>query len=297
MHAPPDLFVVTTAGGAARALTAFPHPQPELLGVRRRELRFQRADGLPMSATLHLPPDHAEGAAPLPGLVWAYPIEFTSASDAGQVTTSPHRFVRVSPSSPVLFALAGYAVFDNASMPVVGAAGAEPNDTFVEQLGLNARAILAEGVRLGVLDPDRVAVAGHSYGAFMAANLLAHTDLFRAGLARSGAYNRSLTPFGFQREERTFWQAPEVYLAMSPFAHAHRIRAPLLLVHGAADDNSGTFPMQSERFFQALQGHARVSRLVVYPHESHGYAARESLLDLAARTLDWLETHVRPPAR
>ena len=187
----------------------------------------------------------------------------------------------------------GYAVINNASMPVVGEGDEEPNDSFREQLVANAQAAIDEGVRRGVVDPERVAVGGHSYGAFMTANLLAHSDLFRAGIARSGAYNRSLTPFGFQREERTFWEAPEIYFGMSPFMNAEKVDEPILLIHGEADNNSGTFPVQSIRFYNAIKGLGGTARLVMLPAESHGYAARESLLHMLWETDRWLERYVK----
>jgi dipeptidyl aminopeptidase/acylaminoacyl peptidase len=187
----------------------------------------------------------------------------------------------------------GYAVLANPAMPIVGEAEVEPNDTYVEQLVASAQAAVDEVVRRGVADRDRIAIGGHSYGAFMAANLLAHSDLFCAGIARSGAYNRSLTPFGFQAEERTFWQAPQVYFAMSPFMHADKVDEPILLIHGQVDNNSGTFPMQSERFFNALKGHGATARLVMLPHESHGYRARESILHVLWEMTGWLEQYVK----
>ena len=191
----------------------------------------------------------------------------------------------------------GYAILDDASMPIVGEGEDLPNDTFIEQLIMNAKAAIDEGARRGVVDPDRVAIAGHSYGAFMTANLLAHSDLFRAGIARSGAYNRSLTPFGFQNEARTFWESPEVYFAMSPFMHADKVNEPILLIHGMADNNSGTFPIQSERFYAGLKGNGATARLVMLPHESHGYRARESVLHMMWETANWLDTYVKnaPP--
>ncbi len=190
--------------------------------------------------------------------------------------------------------LRGYAVLDNASMPIVGEGEAEPNDTYIKQLVANAEAIVRHGSSLGVVDSNRVAVGGHSYGAFMTANLLAHSKLFKAGIARSGAYNRTLTPFGFQAEERTYWQAPEVYFEMSPFSFADRIKTPLLLIHGEADNNPGTFPIQSERLYQAVKGHGGTVRYVVLPHESHGYRASESVLHMLWEMDRWLEKYVKP---
>ncbi len=246
-----------------------------------------------LTATLYLPSgyDPAKDGR-LPMLVWAYPEEFKSADAAGQVTDSPHRFVRVTYWSPMLWLARGYAVLDDPSMPIVGEGDEEPNDTFIGQLVASAQAAIDEVVRRGVTDPERIGVGGHSYGAFMTANLLAHSDLFRAGIARSGAYNRTLTPFGFQSEERTLWEAPEIYFAMSPFMHAEKIDEPILLIHGEADNNSGTFPLQSERFYGALAGQGATVRLVMLPDESHGYRARESILHMLWEMSEWLDRYV-----
>ncbi len=295
---PPNYFVRDLRRGEPRALTTFPHPQPQLIGVSKQLIHYQRADGVALSGTLYLPPGYdAARDGRLPLLMWAYPQEYKSAAAAGQVSDSPYRFVRATWSSPVTWVLEGYAVLDNPSLPVIGEGGAEPNDTYVEQLVAGAKAAVDAVVSLGVADPGRIAVGGHSYGAFMTANLLAHTDLFRAGLARSGAYNRTLTPFGFQNEERTLWQAPQAYLAMSPFLHADTIKAPLLMIHGEADNNSGTFPLQSERLFNAIQGNGGTARLVMLPFESHGYRARESIMHVMWETWRWLQMYVKnaPP--
>lgn len=292
---PPNFFLRNLHDGDSVALTDFPHPYPDLANVHREAIEYQRADGVPLSAILYLPPGYdAERDGPLPTVVWAYPREFRSADAAGQRADSPFQFTNISYWGPVAYVTRGYAVLDNAAMPIVGEGDEEPNDTFVEQLVAGAQAVIDEGVRRGVVDRQRVAVGGHSYGAFMAANLLAHSDLFRAGIARSGAYNRTLTPFGFQAEERTYWEAPEVYNTMSPFMHAHQINQPILLIHGAADDNSGTFPIQSERLYAAINGHGGTARLVMLPHESHGYRARESVLHMLWETDRFLDLHVRP---
>jgi len=283
----------------ARALapvTRFPNPYPQFADVRKELIAYQRADGVALSGTLYLPPGHGPLDGPLPTLLWAYPREYKNAAAAGQVKESPHRFIRVNALGALPFLLAGYAVLDDPTMPIIGEGATMPNDTYVEQLVSSARAAVDELVRRGVTDPRRVAVAGHSYGGFMTANLLAHSDLFRAGIARSGAYNRTLTPFGFQSEQRTFWEAPEVYAAMSPFNHAHKVKDPLLLIHGAADNNTGTFPIQSERFFNALKGHGATARYVQLPHESHGYRGRENVLHMLWEMENWLDTHVKPPA-
>ncbi|MFQ5690955.1 MAG: prolyl oligopeptidase family serine peptidase [Gemmatimonadota bacterium] len=294
---PPNYFLRDLGGGTVTAVTAFPHPYPQLAGIRKKAMQYRREDGVPLSATLYLPAGYEpKRDGPLPALVWAYPREFKSASAAGQRTDSPFQFKRVSYWGAVPFVTRGYAVIDGAAMPVVGEGDREPNDTFIEQLVMSARAAIDEGVRRGVVDPNRVAIGGHSYGAFMTANLLAHSDLFRAGIARSGAYNRTLTPFGFQAEERLFWEAPQIYFEMSPFMHTDEVNEPILLIHGQADNNSGTFPIQSIRFYNALKGLGKTARLVMLPAESHGYGARESVLHMLWEEDQWLDRWVKHAA-
>tara|TARA_B100001123_G_scaffold263095_2_gene292998 strand:- start:2514 stop:4340 length:1827 start_codon:yes stop_codon:yes gene_type:complete len=291
---PPNYFVRDLQSGKINPITDFPHPYPQFANVRKEAIQYQRSDGIPLSATLYLPADYEqERDGPLPTFVWAYPREFKDAAAAGQRNDSPYEFTRINFSGAVPYVTRGYAVLDNASMPVVGEGNEEPNDTFREQLVANAQAAIDEGVRRGVVDPDRVAIGGHSYGAFMTANVLAHSDLFQAGIARSGAFNRTLTPFGFQREQRLFWEAPDIYFYMSPFMHAEKVNEPILLIHGEDDNNSGTYPIQSRRFFAALKGLGAVARLVMLPGESHGYAARESVLHVLWETDRWLEMYVK----
>jgi len=287
---PPALVVVDLVAAKRTILRQFEDPAGEALrGAQKRILTYAREDGVQMSGTLYLPPGH-DGHKRLPCLVWAYPVEFTQASDAGQVRSTPNRWLRPAGSSHLALLLAGYAVFDDASMPIVGPQRSA-NDTFVAQLQQNARAAVEALAKDGAVDTARLAVAGHSYGAFMTANLLAHTDLFRCGIARSGAFNRTLTPFGFQNEDRTYWEAPEIYDTMSPFRHAHRIQEPILFVHGADDDNTGTFPLQSQRMFAAVKGNGGHARLCMLPSESHGYAARENVLHCLAEMCAWLDAH------
>ena len=296
---PPNYFVRNWKNGRLQALTDFPHPYPALLGIEKQVVQYEREDGISLQGDLYLPKGYEAGKdAPLPMLMWAYPVEYKSKDDAGQVQGSPYEFVRLSWGSPLYWVARGYAVFDRTAMPIVGEGEAEPNDSFQKQLVANAQAAIDKLAEMGVADRQRIGVGGHSYGAFMTANLLAHSDLFAAGIARSGAYNRSLTPFGFQSEERTYWDAPEVYSAMSPFMNAHKINEPILLIHGEADNNSGTFPLQSERLYQAINGLGGKARLVMLPHESHGYRARESVLHMLWEMDQWLETFVkRTPAR
>lgn len=290
---PPNYYVRNLSESSERTLTAFPHPQPQLAGVHKELIRYERADGVKLTGTLYLPPGKKTGDGPFPMLMWAYPQEFKSADAAGQVTDSPHRFVRTSAMSPLLWLVHGFAVLDDPSLPIVGEGDAEPNDTYVKQLVAGAQAAVDEVVRRGVADRERIAIGGHSYGAFMTANLLAHCDLFCAGVARSGAYNRTLTPFSFQAEERTFWKARDAYIEMSPFTHADKVNEPILLIHGEADNNSGTFPMQTERFYNALKGLGATARFVLLPHESHGYRARESVMHVAHETTQWLDRYVK----
>ncbi len=225
-------------------------------------------------------------------LMWAYPREFTDADTASQISGSPYRFTRVSGPSHLLLLTQGYAIFDNPTMPIIGE-GETANDAYVEQLVASAEAAVNKVVEMGVADRDRIGIGGHSYGAFMTANLLAHSDLFRAGIARSGAYNRTLTPFGFQNERRTFWEVPQIYGKMSPFFYANKINEPILLIHGEADDNSGTFPIQSERLYMALKGHGATVRYITLPYEAHGYAGRESVLHTVAEMLNWMDKYVK----
>jgi dipeptidyl aminopeptidase/acylaminoacyl peptidase len=289
---PPNVYVRDLKAGTRRALTAYADPAPQLNGVQKQLVTYKRSDGVELSATIITPPGWTPSQGPLPTLLWAYPREFTDPNNAGQVTGSAERYTAISGASHLLFLTQGYAIIDDPTMPIVGP-GETANDTYVPQLVASAQAAVDRAVELGVTDRNRVVVGGHSYGGFMTANLLAHSDIFRAGLARSGAYNRTLTPFGFQNEQRTFWEVPQIYSAMSPFNHANKINEPILLIHGEADDNSGTFPIQSERLYMALKGHGATVRYVTLPYEAHGYAARESVLHTVAEMLNWANEWAR----
>jgi dipeptidyl aminopeptidase/acylaminoacyl peptidase len=291
---PPNLFLRTLAGGEPVRLTNFPDPAPQLAGVTQQLVTYKRKDGVELSGTLYLPAGYdKERDGPLPLLMWAYPTEFTDPAVAGQVVDTQNRFTRPGGISHLFLLTQGYAILDDPKMPIVGANGAEPNDTYVEQLVASAEAAADAVVKLGVADRNRLAVGGHSYGAFMTANLLAHSDIFRTGIARSGAYNRTLTPFGFQAEQRTYWEAVDTYTQMSPFTHANKIKEPILLIHGEADDNAGTFPVQSERFYAALKGQGATVRYVVLPLEAHGYRARQSVGHTLWEMTRWLDRYVK----
>lgn len=277
-------------------VTFFPHPYPQFKDIQKQQLRYKRPDGVDLTATLLLPPGYKKEDGPLPTFLWAYPAEFKSAEAASQASGSPYTFNRISYWTGAAFVTMGYAVLENASIPIIGEGKDEPNDTYVQQLVASAKAAIDEGVRLGVVDSSRVGVGGHSYGAFMTANLLSHSKLFKAGIARSGAYNRTLTPFGFQNEQRTYWQAPEVYNTMSPFMNADKMKTPLLMTHGEADNNTGTYPIQSERYYNALKGQGATAKLVFLPYESHGYTAQESLLHMLYEMNGWMDKYVKNAA-
>lgn len=280
---------------ADRPITKFTNPYPQLEGITKEKIKYKRADGVDLTGDLYLPKGYnAAKDGPLPVFMWAYPREFNSAADAAQVRGSKDRFTNISWGSPIFWVTQGYAVLDNAEMPIVATSSdKKPNDNFIEQLKLNAEAAVQKLVDLGVGDKNRMAVGGHSYGAFMTAHLLSHTNLFKAGIARSGAYNRSLTPFGFQNEDRTYWQASQLYFDMSPFSYANKVKTPILLIHGEMDDNQGTFPIQSERYYSAIKGHGGTSRYVVLPYEAHGYRGRENVLHMLWEQHQWLEKYVK----
>lgn len=277
-----------------KQVTDFPHPYKSFKDVYKEKIHYKRNDGVDLSAMLYLPAGYDKKTVKkLPMIMWAYPREYKSASAAGQVTSSPHEFTYLSYGSPVYWAAKGYAILDDTDFPIVGEGDTEPNDTFIEQLVANAKAAIDAVDKLGYIDRTKVGVGGHSYGAFMTANLLAHSDLFACGIARSGAYNRTLTPFGFQSEERTLWEAPEIYFKMSPFSHANKLKEPILLIHGLADNNPGTFTLQSERMYQALKGHEGIVRLVLLPFESHGYSARKSIMHVLWEQDQWFDKYLK----
>ncbi len=288
----PNYYFRNLKNNTLTQLTHFENPFESIQNVKKEVITYKRNDGLDLTGTLYLPTDYEQGKR-YPMILWAYPEEFKDKSSAGQNTQNPNRFIYPWYGSPIYWVTKGYVVLDDASFPIVGEGDEEPNDTFRPQLVANAKAAIDALDQKGIIDPERVAVGGHSYGAFMVANLLSHSDLFAAGIARSGAYNRTLTPFGFQSEERHYWDAPEVYYTMSPFMHAEKMKTPLLLIHGEADNNSGTYPMQSERYFNALKGLGAVTRLVMLPKESHGYRAKESVLHTLWEQDQWLEKYVK----
>jgi len=290
----PNYFIKDLTTNNVSQLTDFSNPFKSIQDVEKTVIDYKRDDGLNLSAVLYLPIDYDKNTKEkMPMILWAYPREYKDLSSASQNTSNPNKFTYPYYGSPIYWVTRGYVVLDQASFPIVGIGDNEPNDSFMKQLVSNAQAAIDAVNNLGYIDTARVAVGGHSYGAFMVANLLSHSNLFSAGIARSGAYNRTLTPFGFQSEQRSYWEAPNVYYNMSPFMHANKMKTPLLLIHGEADNNSGTYPMQSKRYFNALKGLGAVTRLVILPNESHGYRARESILHLLWEQDQWLDKYVK----
>lgn len=289
----PNYYINSINTNQLDQLTFFQNPFKSLENIEKKIISYKRDDGLDLNGVLYLPKNSSTMIDKKPMILWAYPREYKDKSSASQKTNNPNRFIYPSWGSPIYWATQGYVVLDRAAFPIVGEGDNEPNDSFRSQLVANASAAINAVDKLGYIDKERVAVGGHSYGAFMVANLLSHSNLFAAGIARSGAYNRTLTPFGFQSEERSYWEAPEVYYTMSPFMHADKMKTPLLLVHGEADNNSGTYPMQSIRYFNALKGLGATTRLVMFPKESHGYRAKESILHLIWEQDRWLEKYVK----
>ena len=291
----PNYYVRTISKKSAPvAITDFKNPFKSIESVHKEVIKYKRPDGVELSGTLYLPVGYDKVKKEnLPMIMWAYPQEFKDKNSAGQNTSNPNEFTFPYYGSPVYWVTRGYVVLDDAAFPIVGEGTTEPNDNFIPQLVANAKAAIDAVDSLGYIDRTKVAVGGHSYGAFMTANLLTHSNLFACGVARSGAYNRTLTPFGFQSEERSYWDVPAVYNEMSPFMTADKMKTPLLLVHGEADNNPGTFTLQSERYFNALKGMGNPARLVILPKESHGYSAKENILHLLWEQDQWFEKYLK----
>jgi dipeptidyl aminopeptidase/acylaminoacyl peptidase len=276
-------------------ITSFKNPFESLRNVHKEVITYQRKDGVTLSGTLYLPAgyDRTKKDKKLPLLIWAYPREYKDKNSAGQSTQNPNEFTFPYYGSFVYWVTRGYAVLDDAAFPIIGEGTSEPNDTFIEQLVNNAEAAINAVDKLGYINKNKVGVGGHSYGAFMTANLLTHSNLFACGIARSGAYNRTLTPFGFQSEQRNYWDVPQIYNGMSPFMNAEKMKTPMLLTHGEADNNPGTFTLQTERYFQALKGLGAPVRMVILPKESHSYVAKENILHLLWEQDQFLEKHLK----
>lgn len=290
----PNYYFRNLKDNKLKQLTFFENPFKSIQKVHKEVITYKREDGLELSGTLYLPVGYDKTKKEkMPLILWAYPKEFKDKASAAQNTQNPNEFTYPYWGSPIYWLTKGYVILDDAAFPIVGEGENEPNDTFRSQLVANAKAAIDAVDNLGYIDRNKVAVGGHSYGAFMVANLLSHSNLFAAGIARSGAYNRTLTPFGFQSEERNYWEAPDVYYQMSPFMHANKMKTPLLLIHGEADNNSGTYPLQSKRYFNALKGLGATVKLVILPKESHGYRAKESILHLLWEQDQWMEKYVK----
>ena len=270
------------------------NPFESIKDVEKEVIKYKRADGVELSGTLYLPLGYDKTKKEkLPLLIWAYPEEFKDKNSAGQSSKNPNEFTFPYYGSFVFWVTKGYVVLDDASFPIVGEGEKEPNDSFVTQLVANGKAAIDAVDQLGYIDRTKVAVGGHSYGAFMTANLLTYSTDFTCGIARSGAYNRTLTPFGFQSEQRNFWDVPAVYNEMSPFYTANKMTRPILLIHGEADNNPGTFTLQTERYFQAIKGLGGNARMVILPKESHGYAAKDNILHVLWEQEQFLDKYLK----
>lgn len=287
----PNYFKKNIKSNKAEAVTNFANPFESIKDVYKEVITYKRNDGVTLTGTLYLPAnyDRKTKKEKLPLLIWAYPREYKNKDTAGQSTQNDNDFTFPTYGSFVYWTAKGYAVLDNAAFPIVGEGKTEPNDTFIPQLVANAAAAIDAVDHLGYIDRKKVAVGGHSYGAFMTANLLTHSNLFACGIARSGAYNRTLTPFGFQSEQRNYWDVPEIYNTMSPFMHADKMKTPLLLIHGDADNNPGTFTLQTERYFQALKNLGAPVKMVLLPKEAHSYQAKENILHVLWEQDQFLE--------
>ena len=290
----PNFFIRDLTFDSITQLTRFAHPYPEFKGISKEQIKYKRNDGVELTGNLYLPLNYDPSEGRIPVLMWAYPLEYKNKQVASQLRESPYAFSYIGHWGPLPYLVKGIAVFDDPKMPIIGEGALSPNDNFRSQLVASAKAAVDVLVEQGIADPDRIVIGGHSYGAFMVANLLAHSDLFAAGIARSGAYNRSLTPFGFQGEERNFWEAQQVYSDISPFFHVDKINEPMLIIHGEEDANSGTYPMQSERMYAAMTGLGKEARLVMLPHEGHTYRAKESILHVLWEQEAWLEKYIIP---
>ena len=290
----PNYFFRDLKTDSLTKITDFENPFLSIMDVSKEVIEYKRSDGIDLSATLYLPKGYdVNKKQKLPMIMWAYPREFKDNKSASQITQNKNEFTFPYWGSPIYWLTRGYVVLDDVSFPIIGEGDTQPNDNFRKQLVDNASSAINRVYELGYIDKEKVAIGGHSYGAFMVANLLSHSKLFAAGIARSGAYNRTLTPFGFQSEERNYWEAPDTYYNMSPFMHAEKVKTPLLLIHGVEDNNSGTYPLQSERYFNALKGLGATTRLVMLPKESHSYRAKESIMHMLWEQDRWLEKYVK----
>jgi dipeptidyl aminopeptidase/acylaminoacyl peptidase len=291
---PPNIMGFSRNDRHKKILTNYQDPAPQLAGIHKELVQYQRADEVQLSAKLYLPPGYdIKRDRPLPTILWVYPEEFKDKEFAGQITTPENTFSRPIRASVLFLLTQGYAVLSGATLPIIGEGDNEPNDTYVEQLIAGAQAAVDYLVERGIADRHHIGIGGHSYGAFTTANLLAHTDLFCMGIARSGAYNRTLTPFGFQGEQRNFWEAQDTYINMSPFTHASQIKAPLLLIHGENDSNPGTYPLQTKRLYEALKGLGATVRWVELPTEAHGYRSREAVAHVLWEMVNWCDKYLK----
>jgi dipeptidyl aminopeptidase/acylaminoacyl peptidase len=289
----PDSYVTELDGGKVTKLTDNVDHFAWFRDLKVQRFQVTRVDGFRFWVRVTTPPD-AKGK--LPALFWIYPREYAdqaayNASAGRTAAANTGRYTTPGPRSMALLTLAGYAVVEP-DVPIVGPPG-RMNDNYIPDLRNSLWAAIDELDKRGLIDRDRLAVGGHSYGGFSTANALAHTPFFKAGIAGDGNYNRTLTAMTFQTERRHLWDARETYLEMSPLLWANRVNGALLMYHGMEDANVGTDPIHAEHLFRALDGLGKPAALYMYPHEGHGPVAQETVLDLWARWVAWLDMHVK----
>jgi dipeptidyl aminopeptidase/acylaminoacyl peptidase len=280
-------------GALGRMLTENKDHAPDITEAKRYRIRVTRADGFKFWVRVTVPKWHMPGQK-LPAMFWFYPGEFTdqAAYDRGQRNQNKNLFPNVGNTSMALLTRLGYAFVDP-DCPIVGPAG-RMNDYYVNDLRNNLSATIDELERQGLIDRTKLAIGGHSYGGFSTANAMVHTPFFKAGIAGAGNYNRTLTPMSFQTESRSIHEARQTYLDMSSMLFAENMTGALLMYCGMLDQNVGTDPINSVRMFNVLESIGKPAALYMYPYEDHGQVAKETLQDMWARWIAWLDKYVEP---
>jgi dipeptidyl aminopeptidase/acylaminoacyl peptidase len=165
-------------------------------------------------------------------------------------------------------------------------------------------------VALGVVDPDRLAIMGHSYGGYSSLAVLVQTDRFRAAVS-SGGFSNLLSHYTPMREDGSTvgigwsesgqgriggspWEVRDRYVANSPFFFLDRVTAPVLLLHGGADRT--VLAARAEETFVALRRLGKAATLVRYEGEGHhpGSWRAANAADYWERVFDWLGRHLAP---
>jgi dipeptidyl aminopeptidase/acylaminoacyl peptidase len=255
-----------------------------------RELRWQAPDGLELRGQLVLPVGYQEGQR-VPLIAWVH---------GGPAWLWMHGFYGASRQPAQLFANHGYAVllanprgstgwgvgFTEAN---IGDFGGRDYDDIIG--GVDH--VIAQGIA----DPDRLGIAGWSYGGFISAWAITQTDRFKAASVGAGIVNwRSFHGVA----EIGSWDAISlradpyelggIYDQRSPLTHIRNARTPTLILHGA-DDNIVP-ASQSYELFRALKDQGVPTELVIYPREPHGFRERAHNLDRLRRYLDWFARYL-----